>query len=49
MIGDNFSTALIDMTLPCTIKDLFENKWSAKANDFIDLSLKSNVFALLGE
>lgn len=49
MIGENFSTSLIDMTLPCKIKDLFENKWSLKANDFMDLSLKSNVFALLGE
>ena len=49
LIGENFSTSLIDMTLPCKIKDLFENKWSAKANDFIDLSLKSNVLALLGE
>lgn len=49
LIGDNYSTALIDMTLPCKIKDLYENKWSIKANDFIDLSLKSNAFALLGE
>lgn len=49
LIGDNYSTALIDMTLPCKIKDLFENKWRVKSNDFIDLSLKSNVLALLGE
>lgn len=49
IIGDNFSTSLIDMTIPCKIKELFESKWNKKINDFIDLSLKSNVLALLGE
>lgn len=49
IISANFSTSLIDMTIPCKIKDLFESKWNTKANDFIDLSLKSNILALLGE
>lgn len=47
LIGDNFSSSLIDMSLPCKTKDLFDNKWNVKANKFIGLSLKSNVFALL--
>lgn len=49
LIGENYAELLIDMTIPNKIKDLFENKWSVKSDDFIDLSLKSYVFSLLGE
>ena len=48
-IGENYATSLIDMTLPCKIKDLYETKWMSKADTFTDPSLKSYVFALLGE
>ena len=49
LIGENYATSLIDMTLPCKIKDLYETKWMSKADTFTDPSLKSYVFALLGE
>lgn len=49
LIGENYAASLIDMTLPCKIKDLYETKWMSKANTFADPSLKSYVFALLGE
>lgn len=49
LIGENYAEALIDMTLPNKIKDLYENKWISKADSFTDPSLKSHVFALLGE
>ena len=49
LIGENYATSLIDMTLPCKIKDLYETKWMAKADIFADPSLKSYVFGLLGE
>lgn len=49
LIGENYATSLIDMTLPCKIKDLYENKWMSKADTFTDPSLKSYVFGLLGE
>ena len=42
LIGENYAASLIDMTLPCKIKDLYETK-------FADPSLKSYVFCLLGE
>ena len=48
-IGENFAESLIDMTLPCKIKDLYETKWISKADAFADPSLKSYIFALLGE
>ena len=41
--------ALIDRTLPCRIKDLYDNKWISKADTFSDPSLKSYVFGLLSE
>lgn len=37
------------MTLPNKIQELYTTKWKAKEDSFIDLDLKSNVFALLGE
>ncbi|WP_165622602.1 hypothetical protein [Streptococcus equi] len=49
LIGENYASSLIDMTLPCKIKDLYETKWMAKADIFADPSLKSYVFGLLGE
>ena len=49
LIGENYAESLIDMTLPCKIKDLYENKWISKADTFADPSLKSYVFGLLGE
>lgn len=49
LIGENYATSLIDMTLPCKIKDLYETKWMSKAATFADPSLKSYIFGLLGE
>lgn len=49
LIGENYSDSLLDMTLPCKIKDLYDSKWISKANAFLDPSLKSYVFGLLGE
>lgn len=49
LIGENYAETLIDMTLPNKIKELYENKWISKADSFTDPSLKSHVFALLGE
>lgn len=49
LIGENYAESLIDMTLPCKIKDLYETKWISKADAFADPSLKSYIFALLGE
>ena len=49
LIGENYVASLINMTLPCKIKDLYETKWMSKADTFADPSLKSYVFGLLGE
>lgn len=49
LIGENYAASLIDMTLPCKIKDLYETKWMSKAAAFADPSLKSYIFGLLGE
>ena len=49
MIGENYVSSLIDMTLPCKIKNLYETKWISKADTFADPFLKSYVFGLLGE
>lgn len=49
LIGENYAASLIDMTLPCKIRDLYETKWMSKADTFADPSLKSYVFGLLGE
>lgn len=49
MIGENYDASLLDMTLPRKIKDLFATKWNTKAETFTDLTLKANVYALLGE
>lgn len=49
MISDNYYLSLMDTTLQNKIRKLYENKWKTKANLFVDLTLKSYVFALLGE
>ena len=49
LIGENYAASLIDMSLPCKIKDLYETKWMSKADTFADPSLKSYVFGLIGE
>lgn len=49
LIGEDYAASLIDMTLPCKIKDLYETKWISKADTFSDPSLKSYIFGLLGE
>ena len=49
LIGENYAASLIDMTLPCKIKNLYETKWMSKAATFADPSLKSYIFGLLGE
>ena len=49
MIGENYGDALIDMTLPTKIKNLYETKWNTKADSFLDPTLKSYVYGLLGE
>ncbi|MCC8014243.1 MAG: hypothetical protein LIO87_03525 [Eubacterium sp.] len=48
MIGENYGIELLDMTLPRK-KDLYASKWNTKATAFTDLTLKANVYALLGE
>lgn len=49
MIGDNYGASLLDMSLPNKIKDLYKSKWNTKVDAFTDLTLKSNIYALLGE
>ena len=49
MIGENYSTALIDMSLPNKVLALYKTKWSTKADTFNNPTLKSYVFSLLGE
>ena len=49
MIGENYTSSLIDMSLPNKIQILYEKKWISKSNMFCDPTLKSYVFGLLGE
>lgn len=49
MIGENYSTALIDMSLPNKVQALYKTKWNTKADAFNNPTLKSYVFSLLGE
>lgn len=44
LIGENYAASLIDMTLPCKIKDLYETKWMSKADTFADPSFKIICF-----
>ena len=49
LISEDYASSLIDMSLPTKIENLYKNKWISKADSFVDPTLKSNVFALLGE
>lgn len=49
MIGENYASSLVDMTLPNKIEVLYTTKWHIKVDSFLDLTLKSYVFGLLGE
>ena len=49
LIGENYGAALIDMTLPGKIQNLYKTKWCSKADTFQNPILKSHVFGLLGE
>lgn len=49
MISENYAASLIDMTLPTQIEKLYMTKWNQKSNNFSDLDLKSNIYALLSE
>lgn len=49
MIGNNYGTSLVDMSLPNKVQVLYKTKWSTKATTFSDPFLKSYVFGLLGE
>lgn len=49
MISENYGAFLIDMAIPTKIESLYKTKWEQKSNDFSNLDLKSNVFALLSE
>lgn len=49
LIGENYGASLIDMELPQKVKDLYTTKWSSKADSFLDPSLKSYIYGLLGE
>ncbi|MCT7842867.1 MAG: hypothetical protein N4Q64_01780 [Lactobacillus iners] len=49
LISENYSISLTNMTLPREIEKLYKSKWKSKANAFLDLTLKSYVFGLLGE
>lgn len=48
LIGENYADSLVDMVLPSKIQDLYNTKWNEKANTFLDSTLKSYVFGLLG-
>lgn len=48
LIGGDYATHLIDMSLPNKIKELYQAKWKDKSNDFIDPTLKSYIYGLIG-
>lgn len=48
LISGDYTTHLIDMSLPNKIKELYQAKWKDKSNDFIDPTLKSYVYGLIG-
>ncbi len=49
MLGENYGTLLIDQAMMNKIQDLYKSKWISKADNFLDPTLKSYVFGLLGE
>ena len=36
------------MSIPNKVKELYQTKWAEKSNDFVDSTLKSYIFGLLG-
>ena len=49
LMGENYFSSLVDMTLPLKIHNLYKNKWTSKADGFQDPTLKSYAFSLLGK
>ena len=49
IIGENYAEALLDTTLAAKAQNLYDSKWSSKADAFTDPKLKSYVYGLLGE
>lgn len=49
LISENFGEALVDMNIQGRIQHLYNSKWKSKADKFLDPTLKSYVFGLLGE
>ena len=48
LIGGDYATYLVDMSIPNKIKKLYQEKWKEKSNDFVNPILKSDVFGILG-
>lgn len=49
LMSENYAASLIDMSVPNSIKYLYSTKWCSRADNFVDPTLKSYVFGLLGE
>ena len=49
LISENFGESLVDMSVQGRIQQLYNSKWKSKADKFLDPTLKSYVFGLLGE
>ena len=48
LIGGDYTTYLVDMSIPNKIKKLYQEKWKEKSNDFVTPTLKSDIFGILG-
>lgn len=48
LIGGDYAAHLLDMSIPNQIKKLYQEKWKEKSNDFINPTLKSDIFGILG-
>ena len=48
LIGGDYATYLVDMSIPNQIKKLYQEKWKEKSNDFVNPTLKSDIFGILG-
>ena len=48
LIGGDYATYLVDMSIPNQIKKLYQEKWKEKSNDFVNPTLKSDTFGILG-
>lgn len=48
LIGGDYASHLVDMSIPNQIKKLYQEKWKEKSNDFINPTLKSDIFGILG-